>query len=89
MRWCTAVNSIEVKVPSLYFGKRLRGRVVDTEYFESGGKLAKMNVFVPKKLTRRMIVSKRAALHDPLRKLQPIAAMLKVHEREVVQASAD
>ena len=62
---------------------------MDTEYFETGGNLAKMNVFVPQKLTRRMIVSKRAALYDPLGKLEPIKAMLKVHEREVVQATAD
>ena len=62
---------------------------MDTEYFETGGNLAKMNVFVPQKLTRRMIVSKRAALYDPLGKLEPIKAMLKMHEREVVQATAD
>ena len=89
MRWCTAVDSIEVKIPSLHFGKRLRGRVIDTEYFETGGDFAKMAAFVPEKLTRRMIVSKRAALYDPLGKLEPIKAMLKVHEIEVVMATAD
>ena len=89
MRWCTVVDTIEVKIPSLHFCKRLRGRVVNAEYFEVGGDFAKMNSFVPEKLTRRMIVSKRAALYDPLGKLEPIKAMMKVHEREVVLKTND
>ena len=89
MKWCTMVDSIEVKIPSLHFGKRLRGRVVNTEYFGAGGDFAKMSAFVPEKLTRRMIVSKRAALYDPLGKLEPVKAMLKVHEREAVMSTAD
>ena len=89
LRWCTAVDSIEVKIPTLHFGKRLRGRVVGADYFEENGNFAKMDAFVPDKLTRRMIVSKRAALYDPLGKLEPIKAMLKVHEREAVLATSD
>ena len=86
MRWCTLIDSIEVKVPSLHFGKHVRGRVVATEFFEKGD-FAKMNTFVPENLTRRMVVSKRAALYDPLGKFEPIKAMLKIHEREVVLAT--
>ena len=87
MRWCTAVDSIEVKVPCLHFGKRLRGRVIGVEFFTENGDFAKMDSFVPAKLTRRMIVSKRAALYDPLGKLEPVKAMLKIHEREAVLAT--
>ena len=45
---------------------------MNAEYFESGGDFAKMNAFVPEKLTRRMIVSKRAALYDSMGKLEPV-----------------
>ena len=48
-----------------------------------------MDDFVPKKLTRRMIVSKRAGLYDPLGKFEPIKAKLKLDEREVVQLTKD
>ena len=89
MKWSTVVDSIEVKVPPLHFGNRRRGRVVNAEYFESGGDFAKMNAFVPEKLTRRMIVSKRAALYDSMGKLEPVKGMLKVNEREAVLATLD
>ena len=53
-------------MPPLHFGNRQWGRVVGAEYFDSGGDFAKMDAFVPEKLTRRMIVSKRAALYDSM-----------------------
>ena len=87
MKWATVVDSVEVKIPELHFGNKLRGRVVGAEYFEKGGDFAKMSSFVPGKLTRRMIVSKRAALYDSLGKLEPIKAKLKLDERDVVLAT--
>ena len=66
MKWFTVVDTVEVKVPPLHFGNRQRGRVVDAEFFDSGGDLAKLDAFVPEMLTRRMIVSKRAALYDSI-----------------------
>ena len=48
-----------------------------------------MDSFVPVKLTRRMIVSKRASLYDSCGKLEPIKAKLKLDEREVVQLTTD
>ena len=89
MKWSTVVDTIEVKVPPLHFGNRQRGRVVGVEIFETGGDFAKMDAFVPVKLTRRMIVSKRASLYDSMGKLEPVKAMLKVNEREVVLATLD
>ena len=84
MKWTTVVDTVEVKIPQLHFGTKRRGRVVGTDFFETGGNFAKMDSFVPVKLTRRMIVSKRASLYDSLGKLEPIKAKLKLDEREVV-----
>ena len=47
-----------------------------------------MNAYVPEKLTRRMIVSKRASLYETLGKLEPIKAKLKIDEREVVMLTS-
>ena len=89
MKWYTEPDLIEIKIPSLHFGNVLRGRVVASEYFETGGDFAKMNSFVPANLTRRMIVSKRAGLYDSLGKLEPIKAKLKFDERQAVQLTQD
>ena len=85
MKWTTGVDTIEVNVPPLHFGTKRRGRVVGVELFEAGGDFTKMDQFVPVKLTRRMIVSKRASLYDSLGKLEPIKGKLKLDERQVVQ----
>ena len=83
-RWLSKLDLIEPKIPPLHFGKKCRGRVVETEFFEIGGDITKMNEYVPEKLTRRMIVSKRASLYETLGKLEPIKAKLKIDEREAV-----
>ena len=66
MKWYTVVDSLEIKIPALHFGTKRRGRVVGVDLFEAGGDMAKMDQFVPTNLTRRMIVSKRSSLYDPL-----------------------
>ena len=83
-RWFSKLDIIEPKVPPLHFGKKCRGRVVGAEYFEVGGDFAKMDAHVPIKLTRRMIVSKRASLYESMGKLEPIKAKLKIDERDAV-----
>ena len=85
MRWHTKLDMLEPKVPPLHFGNVCRGRLVNVEFFEHGGDLAKMDSFVPKALSRKMIVSKRAALYDFLGKFEPIKAKLKLDESEVVR----
>ena len=62
---------------------------MDAEYFPIGGDFEKMDAYVPTKLTRRMIVSKRASLYDVLGKLEPIKAKLKIDEREAVSLTAN
>ena len=89
MKWYTKLDMIEPKVPPLHFGNSCRGRLVNVEFFESGGDFAKMDSFVPKKLSRRMIVSKRAALYDSTGKFEPIKAKLKLDERAVVRLTKD
>ena len=88
-RWFSKLDIIEPKVPPLHFGKKCRGRVVGAEYFEAGGGLAKMDAHVPIKLTRRMIVSKRASLYESMGKLEPIKAKLKIDEREAVMLTSN
>ena len=87
-RWLSKLDLIEPKILPLHFGKKSRGRVVETEFFQIGGDFAKMNAYVPEKLTRRMIVSKRASLYETLGKLEPIKAKLKIDEREVVMLTS-
>ena len=88
-RWFSKLDIIEPKVPPLHFGKKCRGRVVGAEYFEAGGGLAKMDAHVPIKLTRRMIVSKRASLYESMGKLEPIKAKLKIDESEAVMLTSN
>ena len=65
VRWFPETDSIQIKIPKLHFGKRTRGRLdPKTEYFD--GDFGKMADFVPKQLTRRHIVSKRAGIFDVL-----------------------
>ena len=87
-KWFPLLDIIEPKVPPLHFGKKCRGRVVGAEYFEIGGNFAKMDAHVPAKLTRRMIVSKRASLYESLGKLEPIKGKLKIDEREAVMITS-
>ena len=80
MRWITSDDTVEVKIPPLHFGTKCRGRVTGVDFLENGGSLAKMDEFVPKTLTRRMIVSKKY-FHG---KLEPSKAKLELDEREAV-----
>ena len=77
IRWFSLTKTIQIKIPRLHFGqKRKRGRMdPNVEYFE--GDFGKMAEFVPKLLTRRQIVSKRAGIYDLLGKISPVLARLK------------
>ena len=82
--WAPKIDAIEIKIPPLHFGKKMRGRIqVGTEIFD--GSFQDLEKFVPKTLTRRMLVSKFSALFDPLGKLVPLTASMKVHLRKVVK----
>ena len=77
MEWCPALDTITVKIPPLHFGKKSRGKIrVGTEVFD--GSFEDLDKFVPKKLSRRMIVSKFAALFDMYGHLTPESAKMKL-----------
>ena len=78
MEWCPAIDTVSVKIPPLHFGKKSRGKLrVGTEVFD--GSFEDLEKFVPQKLTRRMAVSKFAALFDMLGHLTPETAKMKLN----------
>ena len=82
--WWPEVDSIQVKVPELHFGKKARGKLaVGTEVFE--GSFADLNKFVPKDLTRRQVVSKYAEVFDFIGKWVPVTAAMKHDIRRSVK----
>ena len=88
IHWWPQVDSIQVKIPSLHFGKKIRGKLaVGTEVFS--GSFADLEKFVPAKLTRRQVVSKFASLFDVLGKLVPVTGAMKVHMRKAVLETTD
>ena len=85
MKWYTRVDCLEIPIPRLHFSKKSRGRlVVGTEVFD-GRTLEDLDKFVPQRLTRRMVVSKKASLFDVLGKLTPINARLSLDLRRVMK----
>ena len=85
MRWHTKLDLLEILLPSLHFSKKLRGRlVIGTEVFD-GSLVEDMESFVPKKLTRRMIFSKKNAVFDLLGKFTPVMVGLSKDLREAVK----
>ena len=83
MTWYTELDQISVKIPRLHFSKKVRGKLsVGAEIFE--GTFSDLNNFVPKKLTRRQVVSKFSSVYDPFGKFLPITSRMKVSMRRAV-----
>ena len=84
MEWCPMIDTVTVKIPPLHFGKKSRGKVrVGTEIFD--GSFEDLDKFVPKKLTRRMVVSKFAAIFDMYGHLTPETAKMKLDVSEATK----
>ena len=82
--WWPEVDSIQIKVPELHFGRKARGKLaVGTEVFS--GSFAELSKFVPKDLTRRQVVSKYAEVFDFVGKWVPVTASMKLHIRKAVK----
>ena len=78
MEWCPLIDTVTVKIPPLHFGKKSRGKIrVGTEVFD--GSFEDLDKFVPEKLTRRMVVSKFAAVFDMYGHLTPETAKMKLN----------
>ena len=87
VRWFSQFDTLQIKIPRLHFGKRVRGRLdPNTVLFE--GDFSEMSKFVPDPLTRRQVVSKRAGIYDVFGKITPIIAKLKVFERSVFNSTS-
>ena len=85
LKWVSQLDLVEVPIPALHFGKKMRGRLsIGTEVFE-GSCLSDMEKFVPKEITRTQAFSKHASVFDILGKLAPITAGMKLDLRRTVQ----
>ena len=85
MKWHTKLDLLEVPLPQLHFSKKCRGRLaVGTEVF-NGSLVDDMDKFVPKALTKRMVLAKNASIFDLLGKFVPITAGLSLDLREAVK----
>ena len=90
MGWFPLIDSLEVKYAPLHFGSVSRGRLTaGTQVFEGKfGTLEEMDIFVPKKLTKRMIISKFMGVFDLLAKLLPLTARMKRDVRAMMKATS-
>ena len=79
MSWCPLLDTLEVKIGKLHFGTVSRGRLAPgTETFNGKfGNIKEMDDFVPKQLTKRMVMSKFMGVFDLLGKLIPLRAKMK------------
>ena len=88
MAWSSKVDTVEIKIPPLHFGKKSRGRlVVGTEVFERD--FVDLQKFVPEKITRRNVFSKYGALWDISGKFTPITVTMKLLLRRTVAETED
>ena len=85
MKWHSKLDFLELTLPVLHFGKKSSGRLaVGTQVFE-GHFIEDLEAFVPKKLSRKQILSKKASLFDILGKLTPISAKLSYDLRQAIK----
>merc|ERR1712101_94093 len=85
MRWHSKVDCMEV--PQLHFSKKLLGHlVVGTEVY-SGSCLEDLDKFVPKDLTLRIVLRRKASFFNLTRKFTPILAGQSLLYRETAKAS--
>ena len=84
MTWYPLIDCVAVKIPPLHFGKKSRGKlVVGTEVFD--GSFEDLKKFVPKKLTRRQVISKFSSVFDMYGKLEPVRAKMKLDARSATE----
>ena len=89
MAWTPVIDAIELKMQPLHFGKVTRGRLaVGTKIFEGNfASFDDMNSFVPRKLTRRQVVSKLMSIFDLQGRMIPLTARFKRDMRTVISAT--
>ena len=86
--WNPFLDSLEIKIPGLHFGKKIRGRLSKTTEIFSGG-FEDLDKFVPKNLSRRQVASKYASIFDVLGKFGPILIGAKIDLRATFKVTED
>ena len=85
MKWHSKMDFLEVPIPLLHFSKKSRGRLeIGTQVF-SGHFREDLEKFVPKDLTRKQILSKKASLFDITGKFTPISSVLSYDLRKAMK----
>ena len=85
-KWDPVADTMQVKVPNLYFAKKNRGKLSEgTTFYDSD--VHDMNEFVPKNLTLRIVTSKFGAIFDYLGFLSPVLARTKLLLRQTVKGT--
>ena len=85
MKWHSKMDFLEVPIPLLHFSKKCRGRLeIGTQVF-SGHFREDLEKFVPKALTRKQILSRKASLFDVTGKLTPISSVLSYDLRKAIK----
>ena len=88
MKWHSKLDFLEIPIPPLHFSKKFRGRLeIGTDVFD-GHFIEDLEKFVPAKLTRKQILSKKASLFDVLGKLTPISSKLSFDLRKAIRETS-
>ena len=91
MKWFSESDMLEVAIPPLHFSKKKRGRLESkVETFTSTEVtneqlMQDLDKFVPEKLTRRMVTSKKASIFDITGKLVPNLVSSTILLRKTMQ----
>ena len=89
LAWTPIIDAVELKIQPLHFGKVTRGRLaIGTKTFDGNfASFDDMNSFVPRKLTRRQVVSKLMSIFDLQGRMIPLTARFKRDMRTVMAAT--
>ena len=94
MSWFPVLDTLQNKIPPLHFGQKKRGLLgKDVKIFGSFGltkeeTLNLLDDFVPRKLSKRNVASKKASLFDIMGKLSPITISSTVLMRNTFKSMA-
>ena len=84
LRWYPRLDMVEIPIPDLHFGPVRRGKI-DDSVPRFKGSMLDMDSFTPKKLTRKMAVSKLASVWDLTGKFAPLLAGMKLDVRKTTK----
>ena len=83
-RWRPKDDKISIRPLTLYFKKKIKGKIRDESILTSADNIEIVDDFVPQHLTLRNILSKVSCLFDPFHFLLPFTTMLKDNIRQTI-----